>query len=265
MTNTKFKIAIIGCGNMGGAIASAVASHETVTVYDVDRAKINALQKRARVKSADLRTVVETSSIVILAVKPQQFDELLENLSRMAIRGKLFISIAAGIRTLYIEKRLGADARVVRTMPNLPAQVKQGVTAIAAGKSAAPRDLKTTEAIFSRLGKVIAIEEDLMNAVTALSGSGPAYVFLFVECLIEAGQAIGLNAEAASTLARQTLKGSLALLEKFKDDPAALRARVTSKGGTTQAALDVFESKKIRQIFKDALKAAKTRAKELSK
>jgi len=260
----KTKIGIIGGGNMGGAIIGGIHKNYAVAVCEQDKKRCAALKRKYKVTVGDLKTVVEESQMIILAVKPQSFDAVLREIRPLFSKNKLIISIAAGITCHYIEKRLGGKARVVRAMPNLPAQVGQGMTGICLGKAAARSDLILACQLFGCIGKTVVVEEKWMDAITAASGSGPAYVFLFIECLNKAVRSLGLDEALSRELVLQTIRGSLDLLDHQKEDAAVLRARVTSKGGTTQAAMDVFKKNNTEKIFKDALKAAKKRARELS-
>ena len=258
-------IGVIGGGNMGSAIISGVYKHFPVRVCELDPRRVRDLKRRFRITVGDFKSVVDQSHVILLAVKPQGFEELLEQLRPLVGRDKLLISIAAGITCSYIEKRLGKGIRVIRTMPNLPAQVGMGMTGVCQGKSATLTDLTLACEIFNHIGKTVVVEEKWMDTITAVSGSGPAYVFLFVECFENAARRLGLKEEMVKLLVTQTLKGSLALLESQKDEAYVLRTRVTSKGGTTQAAMDVFLKNKIERIFEHALKAARDRARELSR
>lgn len=258
------KITVIGGGNMGEAIIAGIHKQYAVTVCEKDASKARSLRQNYNIEVADLETAVKNCEIVLLAVKPQDFDAVLSQIKEF-ISKKLVISIAAGVTTLYIEKKLGGKVKVIRTMPNLPAQVGEAVTAISKGKEATERDLELASCIFNAIGKTVVVEEKFIDAVTALSGSGPAYVFLFVECLEKAANELGLNEPLSKELVRETLRGSLALLEKSGEEAGVLRQKVTSKGGTTQAAMDVFLKHKIEEVFKEALLAAKKRAGELSK
>lgn len=260
----KTTIGLIGGGNMGTAILAGIGRTFAVRVCEADSKRAQVLKRRFRVAVMDITTVVRQSGIVILAVKPQSFEEVLAGVRPFVTKRHLIISIAAGITCRYIEKRLGHGIRVVRTMPNLPAQVGEGMTAVCAGKRATRADLQKARQIFNGIGQAVVVEEKWMDAVTAVSGSGPAYVFLFVECLQKAAVSLGLKKDLSEQLVTQTLKGGLALLEKSKEDAGVLRARVTSKGGTTQAAMDVFFKNKFEEIFERALQAAQKRAKELS-
>lgn len=178
---------------------------------------------------------------------------------------KLVVSIAAGITTLYIEKKLGGKSRVVRSMPNLPLQIGQGMTGVCSGRWATKADVQSAVNIFKMVGDVVLVDENRMDAITAVSGSGPAYVFLFAECLLKAAKMLGFDDKQSQQLVTQTLRGSLTLLEKSSEPAEVLRARVTSKGGTTQAALEVLMRHNLEGIFKKALLAARKRAKELAK
>ncbi len=260
----KTTVGLIGGGNMGTVILTGIGRKFSVRVCEQDAKRGAFLKRRFGAKVAGLATVASGSRIIILAVKPQNFDEVLAALRRHVRQDQLIISIAAGITCHYIEKRLG-KVRVVRTMPNLPAQVGEAVTGICRGKFATTADIKMAQQIFNCIGKTVVVDERLMDAVTAVSGSGPGYVFYFAECLEKAARSLGLNPAMARELVTQTLKGSARLLEQSGEGADILRARVTSKGGTTQAALAVFEKNKTGKIVQWALTAARKRAKELSK
>lgn len=262
---SKLRIGIIGGGNMGAAIIGRIRKDFSLQVCEANGRRAQNLRKKFKIKIADLKTVVESSRIVILAVKPQGFDDVLKEIGQLNIKNKLIVSIAAGITTAYIEKRLKGHVKVVRTMPNLPAQVGQGMTGLCAGKKAKTADLNIVKRIFNKIGKTVVVKEKWMDAVTAISGSGPAYFFLFVESYVEAAQSLGLKEDLSRELVLQTLKGSLNLLETQKEDAGVLRQRVTSKGGTTHAALKILMKHKFKILFKMALKSARQRAKELSR
>lgn len=261
----KVNIGVIGGGNMGSAIVSGIRKKYDVAVCEQDRKRRQWLKRRYKVMTGGLNTIAQMSKVIILAVKPQDFDSVLKELKLYLIGNPLVISVAAGITCRYIEKRLGSKTRVIRTMPNLPAHIGRGITGICAGKAAKKKDVILAQKLFSCVGKTIVVDEKYMDAVTAASGSGPAYVFLFMESLQKAVRSLGLKDSLAKMLVMQTVKGSLDLMEQRKEDASVLRARVTSKGGTTQAAMEVFERNKIGQIFLKALAAAGKRAKELSK
>jgi len=250
---------------MGAAILAGIGLKFAVRVCEQDADRAGFLKRRFRAKVADLAAVASGSCIIILAVKPQNFEDVLGGLRYYVRQNQVIISIAAGMTCRYIEGRLGKKTRVVRTMPNLPAQVGEAVTGICRGKFATAADIKTARQIFNCIGKTVVVEERFMDAVTAVSGSGPGYIFYFAECLEKAARALGLTPVMARELVTQTLKGSARLLERSGEGADVLRARVTSKGGTTQAALAVFEKHKMGKIVQQALAAASKRAKELSK
>lgn len=260
----KTKIGFIGGGNMGAAIAAGILDSHTVLICEPDKKRQAYLKRKLAVRTYDVETVVERSKYIILAVKPQNFDEILFEIRRYLNKEKLIISIAAGITTTYIEKTLGKHARVIRCMPNLAVQVAEGMTGVCQGKSSKKSDLEQTRRIFNCIGQTVVVDEKYMDAVTAISGSGPAYLFLFIECFINAARSLGFKKDAATKLAVQTLKGSMLLFEKSREDVSVLRQRVTSKGGTTAAALDVFAKAKFEKIFKEAVTAAQKRAKQLA-
>lgn len=262
----KITIGVIGGGNMGAAIIAGIYKNFSVNLCELDTKKSQALKEKYGLKVCDLETLMSQSRVILLAVKPQMFDEVLSEMAPR-VNDQLIISIAAGITSKYIEKKLGGNVRVIRTMPNLPAQIQQGITGISQGKFATKEDILVAKEIFESIGAVTVVEEKYIDAITAVSGSGPAYFFLFMENYIKAAKALGFSTEVATELVLQTVKGSLGLLEQSPEDPAELRKRVTSKGGTTFAALQVFMSKELSldKAFVAALKAAKKRAKELSK
>jgi pyrroline-5-carboxylate reductase len=259
------KIALIGAGNMGEAILSGLFKKHTCLVCEARVERRAYLTKKYGVACTDcVVQAVAGQEVVILAVKPQDLSVALEMIKPL-VKKQLFISIAAGITAGFIEKALGGKARVVRTMPNLPAMIGEGMTAVAAGKFVRPGDIKIAQDLLKAVGSVVVVPEKLINAVTAVSGSGPAYVFLVVECMMTAPRKLGFNEAEGKALVYQTLIGSAQMLVKSQDSAAVLRQKVTSKGGTTQAATDVFIKHGINSIFTEALTAARTRAKELAK
>lgn len=265
------KIGIIGCGNMGEAIfrrLSTVLDKSTaIMVSEMSAARRGEIRDKYKIiVEIDNNAVVKYCDAVILAVKPQDMENLLkEAVCCGASADKLIISIAAGITTKFIEGIIGKDVPVIRAMPNMPAVVGRAVTAISGGSAAARKDLDLARDIFETIGDVVCVDEKHMDAVTAVSGSGPAYLFYFVEALAEAAVKLGLDEKTAGELAIKTAAGSAKLLEETKEDPGALRKRVTSKGGTTEAALKVFEAKGLAKMIEEAAAAACKRSRELSK
>lgn len=202
---------------------------------------------------------------VLLAVKPQAMAGVLDNIAPVLRDDALVISIAAGITTCFLDSRLGGRGRIVRVMPNTPMLVGAGVSAVAAGPRAESDDIRWAQNLFAASGKTIIVCEDLMDAVTAVSGSGPAYFFYLIEAMIEAGTAEGLDPDAAAMLATQTCMGAAKLLMETGEPPEGLRARVTSPGGTTQRAMEILEAGGVKQKIIDAVRAAAERSRELGK
>ncbi len=260
---TKNIIGIIGGGNMGEALVKGLYAKHCVHVCETNGLRVKYLKEKYHgIVLGDLK-VVDEASVVILAVKPQDMELLLKQIP--AGKNKLFISIAAGLTTKFFERNLGGQVRVVRAMPNMPALIGEGITGIAAGLHAKSTDLKLAQSILSAIGQTVIVNESMIDAVTAVSGSGPAYVFLFVEQWINAAVKSGFDQSQAKQLVYKTLLGSAHLLEQSPFNASELRAKVTSKGGTTQAALDVFSKGKFNRLMEKALLAAKKRAKELAK
>ncbi|MDH5672620.1 MAG: pyrroline-5-carboxylate reductase [Myxococcales bacterium] len=263
-------VAFIGAGNMagaliGGLIESGTLAPEALVASDPRPQALSALAERfGIVTTSDNGEAASTASVVVLSVKPQVLPALLPELGA-PVGDALVVSIAAGVRLSVIEAGLGdGAARVVRAMPNTPALVCAGATAIAAGSRATDADLQTAEAIFRSVGIVERVEEAALDAVTGLSGSGPAYVFLLAEAMAAAGAAVGLPPEQAARLSAQTLFGAAKLLIESGRDPAELRRQVTSPGGTTEAGLGVLAELDFQGIVARAIARATERSRELS-
>jgi len=263
-------IAFLGAGNMGEALIRGLLTARTVTplqivATDVRPERLVELAKTFAIRTTDNNTqAVMDADIVLLAVKPQQMSAVLSPLKATGVTGKLFISIAAGVTTARIESELGGVAHVVRVMPNTPALVGAGAAALTKGAYATEDDLAATESILGAVGIVVRVEEKFIDAVTALSGSGPAYIFFVAEAMIRAGVATGLDEALAKKLAIQTVYGAAKLLVESGEDPEVLRHKVTSPGGTTEAALKVMSERKLAEIFREAIQAAERRSRELS-
>lgn len=263
------KVAMIGGGKMGSALIGGMISagwtaSRNITVSDVLSERLEDLKKSCGIKvAADNRKAVQSADILILAVKPQNVAGVLQEI-RNAIDGKtLCISIAAGIPTRYIEERLEKNARVVRVMPNTPALVGEGMTAITGGRAATAEDIRLVEGIFSSVGKTVILKEEFLDAVTGLSGSGPAYGFVMIEALADAGVRLGLSRDVALQLSAQTLLGAAKLLLVSGKHPAELKDMVASPAGSTIAGLKALEQGKLRATLMDAVEAAALRSREL--
>jgi pyrroline-5-carboxylate reductase len=266
------KIGFIGAGNMAGALIKGIISAKVfsagdVLVYDIVQERLDQLGEQFGVKAAESSTrLVESADIIVLSVKPQNFTEVLEGIKGCVGKSQLVVSIAAGVTTSDIAKFL-PDIAIIRVMPNTPALVSEGATAIYSGN--ADKDaVDNVVKIFAAVGKAVVVEkEELIDAVTAVSGSGPAYFFLLMEEMIKAGVKLGLSEDIAKELVLQTAKGAAILAGKAdenKEGPAELRKKVTSPGGTTEAALKVFAEGQFSKLVSNALKAACDRSKELS-
>jgi len=284
MPELHHKIGFIGAGNMGQAmigalIASGCANPSSLFVSDVSKARIDDLSKTYGINALPGNAeIIKACDIIIFAVKPQALDTVLADLAaahafKNAAGKKIFISIAAGAPIRKFEKTIydGVDAKnrknlpILRVMPNTPALVLSGMSGLCGNGFATAKDMDIAATILSAMGKVVRCDESDMDAITAMSGSGPAYCFYVVEAMIDAGIRLGLSAEDAAELTLTTFKGALALLEDQKIPPRELRRKVTSPGGTTEAAIAVLETRMVKQAFYDAITAAAQRSRELSK
>jgi pyrroline-5-carboxylate reductase len=262
------KLLLVGCGKMGGAMLDGWLSRGLAAADVLVAEPVEAL----RPKKAELRAVGSTSEIserpeiVVLAVKPQTMEAVLPDLRRFADEGAVFLSIAAGKTLKYFASHLGAAAKVVRAMPNTPAAVRQGITVACAAKGVSAAEKKRCQQLLEAVGQALWVEDEaLMDPVTALSGSGPAYVFLLVEAMAAAGAKLGLSADMAMQLARATVAGSGELLKQSSEPAQQLRVNVTSPGGTTAEALKVLMAADgIQPVFDKALAAASRRSRELA-
>ncbi|MBM3246052.1 MAG: pyrroline-5-carboxylate reductase [Candidatus Omnitrophica bacterium] len=268
------KIGIIGCGNMGEAIlAQSVKAGKArnFIIFEKDKLKEAFVCRIYKVKSAiDITDLLYKCAVIVIAVKPQDIDTVLEQIKKRVEvfkkRDILIISIIAGIKTEYIERRVSVKIRVIRAMPNLPAKIGEGITALTKGAYATDRDLRVAKKIFDSLGVTIEIpKERLIEVVTALSGSGPAYIFFIINAMLTAAKALGLDNKSANQLIYHTVVGAMDLHKASKFDAEKLISQVASKGGTTEAALKFFKDNKLNEIIYDGMFAAFKRAKELSR
>lgn len=269
------KIGIVGFGNMGSSIAQRIKSKYQLIVFDKDREKSKGI---SGIRVADsIVDLFNEAEVLILAVKPQDFDSLLDEIKNF-VKEKLIISIAAGITTGYIEKILG-DIGVIRVMPNMPARFGEGMSCICKGRFATKKDLSSALKIFSYMGKTIIFNEDTMNAATAISGSGPGFFYdlienkpkeewkdysrnVFIPQFSSAARSLGFSKKEAKLLVETTARGSLVMAEATGMNPLQLKQQIISKGGTTEAGLDILH--KTGSLI-EAAKAALKHAKELSK
>jgi pyrroline-5-carboxylate reductase len=264
-------IAFLGAGNMAealvkGLLRAGVAAPQEILCSDRRAERGPELQKAYGIRfTQDNAAAAREASIVVLSVKPQVMNKLLDEISPCLDPSKLVISIAAGVPIAAIERKVGHGVRIVRTMPNTPALVGAGATALAAGEHATEADLEQAKALFEAVGKAVVVDEPLLDAVTGLSGSGPAYIFLVIEALSDAGVKVGLARQQSQELAAQTVLGSAKLLIETGEHPGRLKDQVTSPGGTAIAGLHTLEAGGLRTTLMNAVEAATKRSRELGK
>jgi len=269
--STNPYLGFIGAGNMAsalikGLIESGVYDRERLMAADKDPEAMKRISALFGVTCypSNLKVTSE-SSILVLSVKPQHMQEALEEMREAITDRHLIISIAAGIPLRTIRDIIAKDIPLIRVMPNTPALVQKGVSAMAAGDLVTPAHMDAARRIFGAVGETVEVKETLMDAVTALSGSGPGYVFRIMECMVEAGTGLGLKEETALNLVVQTFLGAAHLAKASDDSLSELRRKVTSPGGTTAAGLAVLEEKGLRDTIVEAVSAAWARSLELGK
>lgn len=271
MMNKKFydkKIVFIGSGNMAEAIISGFVKNDIVkssniVCNDISEERLSILSHKYAVEiQQDKSQALENAEVVFLSTKPQNFDTILKEHSEEIKKAKLIVSVAAGISTEFIEKFLPKNI-IVRAMPNTPALVGKGAIAVCGGKNASKENIQDIADMFSVIGRVECVEEKIMNAITAVSGSGPAYVFYLSEIMRNTAEQFGIPADVAKHLVYQTIYGAGKMLIESGLDDTILRKHVTSPGGTTEKAIEDFEKNNFRQIVFSAIEKAKNRAEEL--
>jgi pyrroline-5-carboxylate reductase len=261
-------VAIFGAGVMGETLLSGLlragrpADQLVITERRAERAA--ELTEKYGVRVLDNAEAAALADTLVLVVKPQDMGGLLSEIHDHVAEGNLVVSLAAGITTTYLESRLPQGRPVVRVMPNTPALVDQGMAAISAGAHCDPEHLQEAQALLAATGKVLEVPEKLQDAVTAISGSGPAYIFYVVEAMIEAGVVLGMPRTTATELVVQTLYGAATMIKETGQHPTVLREQVTSPGGTTAAALRELDDHKVRAAFITAMEAAAKRSAELA-
>jgi pyrroline-5-carboxylate reductase len=263
------QVGILGTGNMGealihGLLYGHLCRPEQIFCSDVRAERLKAIREKYGVKSTSHNVeVVKQSDIVILAVKPQIMKPVVEEIAKYLDLSKLIISIAAGVPLDAIEACARKDLKLIRVMSNICVSVREGVSAIAGGKHALKEDLMMAKTIFDSVGKSLFIEEDLLDAVTGLSGSGPAYIFLIIDALADAGVKVGLSRDDALILAPQTVLGAAKMLIETGEHPGKLKDMVTSPGGTAIAGLHTLEEGGLRTTLINAVEVATQRSKAL--
>jgi pyrroline-5-carboxylate reductase len=264
------KLGIIGCGKMASALAEGVLKagafkKEDIIVTDKYPAAVKTLvEKHGVTAAAGNDALAQAADAILLCVKPGDALDALQD-ARKHLQGKLVISILAGVTLSTLEKAAGEKVRVVRVMPNTPALIHKGAAACAAGHAATADDIAIVEKIFASVGKIFRVKEELLDVVTGLSGSGPAYVYVVVEALADAGVLMGLPRDLALQLAAQTVTGAADMVLQTGLHPAQLKDQVTSPGGTTIAGLEALEAAGIRSAFLSAVRAATERSRELGR
>jgi pyrroline-5-carboxylate reductase len=263
-------VGFIGSGNMGEALISGLlvskqSLPENIICSDIRQERLDELHERFGVRTTpDNSQIVKQADIIVLAVKPQIMAEVINEIAESLDITKVIISIAAGVPLVAIETLLNKELRLIRAMPNVCAAVKEGATAIAAGQHCAKDDIELAMAIFNSVGRCIFLKENnLMDAITGLSGSGPAYIFMIVDALADAGVKVGLSRKESQLLASQTVLGSARMLLETKIHPGQLKDMVTSPGGTAIAGLHTLEKGGLRTTLINAVEAATLRSKEL--
>jgi len=264
------KICILGTGNMGqalvsGLVGSGSSKPQDIICTDIREVKLQAIEKQYGVQTSTSNLeAVSRADIIIYAVKPQIMATVLTETAEKLDMSKLVISIAAGVPMEAIESCLNKELRLIRVMPNIAAAVKEAATAVAAGKHASKEDVQLAMEIFDSIGKSVFIQENyLMDAITGLSGSGPAYIFLIVEAMADAGVKVGLSRQEALFLSAQTVLGAAKMLIETQEHPGQLRDRVTSPGGTAIAGLATLEEGGLRTTLIHAVEVATHRSREL--
>ncbi|MBM3708842.1 MAG: pyrroline-5-carboxylate reductase [Actinobacteria bacterium] len=272
MIAAKYKLGIIGCGNMGeailrGIVASKILTPSEICVSDKRSERLKQINNNYKVPSAkNISELVCNSEYILIAVKPQDFNTVILSIKdNFNSSLNKIISVAAGISTNSIEKRLSGKASVIRIMPNTPALVNKGISAVSRGKYTAKKDIDFVKEIISSLGQCIIIDEKFQNTITAISGSGPAYFLLFCKYLIESANKRGIDRKISEQLVMQTMIGAGEMLKKYKGDTDFLIKMVASPGGTTERAIAKFNEHNLNLIISEAVESAENRAGEIEK
>jgi pyrroline-5-carboxylate reductase len=265
------RLAFVGGGNMAeamirGLLAAKLMGPDDLLASDVREDRLAYLRETYGIHTTTENTeVVSKAEILLLAVKPQIMGPVLDGLMDVVNGEKLIVSIAAGITTAFIADRFATPVRVIRVMPNTPALVLEGASALTRGSHATPDDLEVAKRLFRAVGKVVIVDESLMDAVTGLSGSGPAYIFLIIDALSDAGVKVGLSRDVAHLLAAQTVLGAARMVLETRKHPGELKDMVTSPGGTAIAGLHTLEQGGLRTTLINAVEAATLRSQELGR
>ncbi len=264
----EYQLGVIGSGNMAeallrGGIAANILNRNTVLAADPDFGRRQLFTRELGVTATESNAEAAGCRRVLLAVKPQAMGDVLEGIAESVLPDATVVSIVAGIRTGFIADKLGGRGHLVRVMPNTPMLVGAGISALCKGPGADDSDLAWTEKLFDACGQTVRVDESMIDAVTAVSGSGPAYFFYLIEAMVTAGVAEGLEKDAALELAVQTCRGAGQLLIESREAPEVLRAKVSSPGGTTEAAIEFLEAAGVQDTLAAAVRRAAQRSREL--
>jgi pyrroline-5-carboxylate reductase len=263
------RLGFLGAGNMAGALIKGLLHGQVlaamrIVASDVKAERLEQLRVAHGIRTTlDNHALLRESDVLVLSVKPQVIDKVLTEVAALVRPDQLVVSVAAGVPLEALEARLPAGSRVVRAMPNTPATVQAGATAIAGGAHASADDLRVARELFEAVGRVVVLDEVLLDAVTGLSGSGPAYLMLVIDALADGGVKVGLHRDTALLLAAQTVFGSAKLLLETGEHPGRLKDMVTSPGGTAIAGIHTLESGGLRRTLIDAVEVATRRSIEL--
>lgn len=266
----KVKIGFIGAGNMAQAIIKGMVdnggfSAGQITLFDVDSQKCAAFAAKGMNIQSNVSEVVTASDVIFLAVKPQNYSEVLQGIRQAVSKEKIFVSIAAGISISFITRELGMDCPVIRAMPNTPLLIGKGATALCRADNVTDEDFRCIEEIFGASGETAVLTEDKMNAIIAVNGSSPAYVYLFAKAILDYAASQGIDPQAALLLTCKTLEGSAGMLRESGYTPDELIKMVSSPGGTTLKALEALEEKGFYQALMEAMDRCTRRAEEVGR
>lgn len=267
-TDTTGTVAFIGAGAMGEAIIAGLlgAGHaaDRIVISDASRDRLNDLTEKYAVRALEATEAASVADVLVVAVKPKDVPTVLEAVGENVRQDTLVVSIAAGLTTASLESALPSGTAVVRVMPNTPALVGEGMSAVSGGRHCTSEQLETAEQLMRACGRALVVPEMSQDAVTAVSGSGPAYVFAVIEAMIDGGVALGLTRDTARELVVQTVYGAATMVKETGEHPGLLRERVSSPGGTTVAALRELDERAVRAAFQSAMEAACWRSRELA-
>lgn len=267
----EFIFGFIGAGNMAtaiikGLVDNSVVEPEKICVCDVDQEKAEHLSTEIGVETvSSVKEITDKCGIIVLAVKPQNYGEVLEQAKEVITEEKVIVSIAAGISINYVRSQLGVDCPVVRVMPNTPLLLGKGATALCPSENVSDRDFGIVKSMFSLNGVAEIVSEEHMNSIISVNGSSPAYIYMFAKAVVEYAKSQGIDENTALKLFCATLEGSAAMLLESGDDPDTLIGKVCSKGGTTIEAVNCLDDNNFCGIIKEAMDACTRRAEELGK